>query len=38
MLNYVYYFRFEHEDPILCVVVLLNDMQVCETSCGYMPN
>ena len=38
MLNCVYYFGSEHEDPVLCVVASLNDMQVCEKSCGYMLN
>ena len=38
MLNCVYCSGSEHEDPVLCVVALSNDMQVCEKSCGYMLN
>ena len=38
MLNCVYCSRSEHEDQVLCVVARLNDMQVCEKSCGYMLN
>ena len=36
MLNYMCCSRSEHEDSILCVIALLNDMEVCEKSCGYM--
>ena len=36
MLNHVYCSRSEHEDLVLCVIAWLNDMQVCEESCGYM--